>query len=433
MLSELFVTYCKLIRKLKLMKNFTLLLFFSVLTFSLDAQDDCASAIVISAGVTSVGTIDGTVDNACGWATSGTSGEWYAYTAPIDGVVTVNSDLPQNDGVTNSDDTRLSVFTGTCGALSCYTFADDTATNFLTTVAFAVNNGTTYYLHWDDRWSDAPFDFELTETVVNCPDGTLPFSDDFTDPNTLLVCWETLDEDGDGQGWFAADYDQDGDMMPDGNPMLGSASWTGTTGPLTPDNWLISPAIDLTPFSSGDTIELTWIVRGIDPAFAAENYSVYAATGNAPADFTSSGTSFTETLVSNDPDGDGFGNFENRSLDLSAFAGQSIFVAFRHHAVTDQFVINLDNIAVDATLGINDLEIANFNHYYNATTTALHLKSSTTQINQIEIFSLVGQSVLTKTLSGRDEVIDLSAFNDGVYMARVTVGDMKKTIKFMKY
>jgi hypothetical protein len=386
-----------------------------------------------SVGITSVGTIDGTLDNGCAWGTPGTFGEWYAYTATIDGVVTVSSDLPQNDGTTNSDDTRLSIFTGTCAGLTCLGGSDDVSdSNFLTTAGFAVENGTTYYLHWDDRWSDAPFDFEITETAVNCPDGSLPFSDDFSDPNTLLVCWERIDEDGDGFSWFTADYDIDGDMVPDGNPMLGSASWDSNDGALNPDNWLISPQIDLTPYNSGDTIDLTWDARGIDPDFAAENYSVYVATSNSIVDFTASSTTFTETLASNDPDMDGSGNFESRTLDISALAGQTVYIAFRHHAVSDQFVLNIDNIAVNFTLGLNDFETNVFTHNYNRDVKILNMESSNMAMTNIEIYSLLGQNVISKSLTSITESIDVSSLNDGVYIDKVNINGNFKTNKFVK-
>ena len=46
----------------------------------------------------------------------------------------------------------------------------------------------------------------------------------------------SIDADGDTYEWEAYDYG-------DGQETLPSASWAGT--PLTPDNWLISSAIDL--------------------------------------------------------------------------------------------------------------------------------------------------------------------------------------------
>ena len=53
------------------MKKITFLLAFIAFQFNY-AQDTCATAATAVAGVTSVGTIDGTLDNTCGWTTAGT-------------------------------------------------------------------------------------------------------------------------------------------------------------------------------------------------------------------------------------------------------------------------------------------------------------------------------------------------------------------------
>jgi hypothetical protein len=397
------------------------------------AQDTCESSAVATPGINSVGTINGTFQNNGVWASPGSAGEWYRYTASIDGVVTITSDLPQNDGATNSNDTRLSVSIGTCNALIYLTRADDISNgNLLTSITFKVTTGLTYYLLWDDRWSNKPFDFELTESEVNCPDGSLPFADNFSDPNTLLSCWETIDNNYDGFGWFAKDYDINEDNLPDGNPTVASASKDIVAGALNPDNWLISPMIDLTPYSSGDVIELTWDARSLDPNLAQENYSVYAATSNAISTLVSSGISFSETLASNDPDMDGFGNFESRSLNLSALAGQTIYVAFRHHDVSNASVLNIDNIAINLTLNVNEFEKADFKYFYNDNNDNLTLESSKAEMSYVEIYCLLGKKIISKPLATNSENINLFGLNDGIYLVKVQINGAIKTIKFVK-
>lgn len=155
------------------------LLLFSFLVLGISnssAQLTCATAEVITGdGLFSVPTITGTYVGTC--APNGNVANpnaiWYSYTATADGEVTISSDLFQNDGGTNSDDTRVSVFTGTCAALACYAGSDDISNevgseNYLTTLTFPVQTGVTYLIQWDDRWSDKPFDFELLFAVVDC-------------------------------------------------------------------------------------------------------------------------------------------------------------------------------------------------------------------------------------------------------------------------
>lgn len=406
------------------MKKITLFLFsFCISAIGL-AQDSCATAVSVSAGITSVGAIDGTVDDTC--YSSASNGEWYSYTPSGDGYIIITSDLPQNDGTTNSDDTRLSIFTDGCGALSCFTGNDDIdfdSGNYLSEVAFYVESGVEYLIHWDDRWSSLGFDFELTEDLASCTGiNSFPFTDDFATPN--FSCWDNIDDDGDGQNWFSVNYtvDSPGDFC------VASASWNGSA--LTPDNWLISQAIDLTSYTTGDMISLTWVARGLDEDFPAENYTVYAATGNMIADFTSSGVDFNETLVDG---GEGDGTYTpTRSLNISSLAGNMVYVAFRHHGVSDQFILTIDNIGLTATLNTNDFEANQFTHIYNRDTNILKLESTNLNLDTVEIYNLLGQSVINKPLSNLKDEINLTSLNDGLYIAKVKIGDGEETIKFYK-
>ncbi len=413
------------------MKKITLLLFTIISFYWANAQDTCATALAVTAGTTTVAVVDGTEVPVPECAPNAedpdmrTAGEWFSFTATEDAAITVTTDLPANLG----RDTRVHVYSGTCGALTCVAGADDvSASVFLSTVSFGALSGETYYFAFDDRWENNGFDFELTVAPVTCQDGSLPFTDDFTDPNTLLVCWGTIDSDGDGLGWGVVDYDLDNNMMPDGDPTLVSSSWTAATNALTPDNWVISTALDLTPYSAGDVIELTWDARGIDADFADENYTAYAASGDQTTDFLASGINFNEVVGQNG----GAGVFVSRTLDISSLAGQMAYVAFRHHGVTDQFALNIDNIQVNVTLSVDEFESNTLSHYYDKATKMLNIESSNSPMENIEIYNILGQNVNTKTLSKSSETINVSPLRDGVYIAKVSSGINSKTFKFVK-
>ena len=100
----------------------------------------------------------------------------------------------------------------------------------------------------------------------------------------------TVDDDGDTQEW--AIFDDAANFAAQGNVMT-SASWNSS--PLTPDNWLISSAIDLT--SASGVVNLEWMVRAQDQSWVSENYDVYVGTANTPASLIASGSVFNETLT----------------------------------------------------------------------------------------------------------------------------------------
>jgi hypothetical protein len=148
------------------------LLLFSFLVLGVSnsfAQLTCATATAITGdALITCPTITGTYVGTCAPNGNGTNQNaiWYVYTATADGEVTLSSDLFQ---VSGADDTRVSVFTGTCAGLTCYSGGDDiSATNYLTSLTFPVQTGVTYYIAWDDRWSDLSFDFEFTFAIVDC-------------------------------------------------------------------------------------------------------------------------------------------------------------------------------------------------------------------------------------------------------------------------
>ena len=85
---------------------------------------------------------------------------------------------------------------------------------------------------------------KTTETVI--------FSEDFTDGighedeiDWLPDGWLAVDADGDGHNWYFNEFEGDGYML--------SRSWLpgDDGGPLTPDNWLITPAITLSANKDG--------------------------------------------------------------------------------------------------------------------------------------------------------------------------------------
>jgi hypothetical protein len=157
------------------MKKITLIIVLLFLGQLTKAQDTCLSALPITAaGTFAVTAVNGTevpspicADNGIG----ATAGEWYAYTPTADHTVTVTSDLSVNNG----KDTRVHVYTGTCGAFTCYAGDDDAGiigTGYLSVTTFNVVAGTTYYIAWDNRWSSNGFTFQLIEGAVVIPPAT---------------------------------------------------------------------------------------------------------------------------------------------------------------------------------------------------------------------------------------------------------------------
>ena len=148
-----------------------------------------------------------------------------------------------------------------------------------------------------------------------------------TDP--FAEGWTIRDDDGDGYNWEWMDASGSNYNVYEGTHCMASASYQnsafGGGTALNPDNWLISPA-----FTAGSTV--TFWYAGQDPDYAAEPFGVYVIANGTTSDelghFTASDT------------------YQQGSVDISAYAGQTVQVAFRHYGVTDMFRLNLDLVEV---------------------------------------------------------------------------------------
>ncbi len=153
---------------------------------------------------------------------------------------------------------------------------------------------------------------------------------DFED-EAQLEGWAIIDADGDGYNWSYSDTvltAHSGDCCLFSNSYVNGESGGGTA--LTPDNWLISPQVEL-----GGGVEV-WAV-GQDASYAAEVFAIYACVGEptTTADFVKISPDFTTT-----------GEYARYSASLAAFEGQMGCFAIRHYNVTDQFILNIDDIRI---------------------------------------------------------------------------------------
>lgn len=157
---------------------------------------------------------------------------------------------------------------------------------------------------------------------------------------TLPEGWTTIDADGDGNTWFtftSENYvDANGNPAFFGNTTATSASWVGS-GALTPDNWLISPAVPL------DGTLSVWL-RGQDPNFASEHFAIYLSTATTITDVSDFNVTLVGETVAQD-------ELTEYTADLSAYAGQIGHIAIRHYNISDMFRLNVDNFSISGEPG----------------------------------------------------------------------------------
>ncbi len=106
---------------------------------------------------------------------------------------------------------------------------------------------------------------------------------------------------------------------------------------VTPDNWLVSRAIEL---PENPDILLSYFVSC--DGFAGEHYTLYISNGDNNA------VDFTEVLISETLSNT---SYEERIIDLSAYAGQTVYLAWRHHDCSDIMALLLDTISISLGSG----------------------------------------------------------------------------------
>lgn len=151
--------------------------------------------------------------------------------------------------------------------------------------------------------------------------------------------WAAIDADGDGHNWVWSRefYGINPGIQYDGVAAMISESSSTSGDPLEPDNWLISPIITLP--SNAESAEFSFWYRGGDPDYCWEWVGIYITTDG--------GETWSDEI-------DCFcseAEYQQGIVDLSAYLGQSVQVAFRHYDTYDMHILIIDAVNVEIVGG----------------------------------------------------------------------------------
>lgn len=386
------------------------------------AQNTCGSAAVITPGIHTTGVIDGTNgtgQNNCWGSTPQVAvhAEWYAYTATADGLVTVDTDFSLNDGVTLSNNIRVSVYGGTCGSLVCIgTDGSIWGTPpYKASITFQVRQGKTYFITFDDFYSDKPLQFELALTVPQC-DNTVPFAESWQ--NLLgFMCWKTYGGDN-YQKWV---YHPSMNLDPDPQRDPVAVSYPAFSGNKPKNEWLVSPGLN---FESGKHYTISVKYNALN--FAGDPNETFR----------------TVMLTTNDPDI----ATENELGIVAGIIQQGAYVPPYNGdlattvnydfspAVTGNYYIGLHSISpatggalviyevkAEETLGSARFENNAFSIYPNPSSGLVTIQGNgNAVISHITITDLNGRIVYTKPVAEANPTIDIVTVTSGIYILSVT-------------
>ncbi|MCF0206788.1 MAG: T9SS type A sorting domain-containing protein, partial [Bacteroidales bacterium] len=237
-----------------------------------------------------------------------------------------------------------------------------------------------------------------------------PFVEDFE--GGISYCWLNIDADEDGNSWEdASGYITS--FMGHGNSTNAAMSLSYDnyiSSALTPDNWLITKPFEI---PEGSNMELSFFVAAQDDDYAQEHYGVFVSTGSADiADFE---LVFEETIDANGG-AKTQGAWKQKHIDLSAYAGETIYIAWRHFNCTDQYVFLLDDIYIGVPTAVEESEMTEIAVYPNPASNMLTITNA--EGSKVVVVNALGQVVTEINNASANQTIDLSKFANGTYIVK---------------
>ncbi len=94
--------------------------------------------------------------------------------------------------------------------------------------------------------------------------------------------------------------------------------------------------------------------------------------------------------------------------------------------------LRIDNITAVTSLSVNEQNLSNeFKIIQNPSRSKLMLSLPNSEV-KLDVFDVLGKKILSKQLSGLTSSIDVSKWNNGIYLVRVTSSEGTQTKRFVK-
>jgi len=402
------------------------------------AQDGCDTAIEIEAtgGSYTVSEITGEYPETGGcWQEAADNAVWYAVTAPSNGAYRVNTNLLANLG----GDTRVSVLSGECSALACWSASDDVYyvseedNNYLTDFQFPVREGDTYYIVFDNRWAEEGFDFEVTFEEPGCVSTAL--NEDWSNIASYWFCWTRIDGNQDESTWTLFDtYDFGGDDAAVDNAVAIYAP--AANSDTTNNDYLISTGLNLT---GGTEYTLNVLYNAVDfldddgevVAEANESFQAVILEYNETDGFIPLGAIGEETGITQSGD-DQQSFLSEANLGSYSFTPEEdgeYYIGLRSTSEEGGTLLVVFDVTLDGLAGTGNIIANNFSVFPNPTSNVVNVNGNNALVNGVNFADLNGRVVKTAKFDGvANAQVNISDLASGVYMMSIS-SDKGTTVK----
>lgn len=206
-------------------------------------------------------------------------------------------------------------------------------------------------------------------------------------------------------------------LKPLGTKCAISQSWFN---PVTEaaNRWMITPKVEL-----GTGAMLQWDASCYESPYF-DGYTIKLSTT------TNETASFTETLFTIAAENYGW---TNRVVDLSAYAGQQVYIAFIQNS-NNMNIIAIDNIKLLGDAGINTGIVKHTNpavHVFpNPATDKFVIENAAGM--QVKIYDVSGKIVVNTLLQQNTETVNISRLASGIYFVEMQDQQTRSTVKLIK-
>lgn len=135
------------------------------------------------------------------------------------------------------------------------------------------------------------------------------------------------------------------------------------------------------------------------------------------------------------------GSWQHVVIDISEFTNQTFDPTelfqfkFDVFSVQGPATVYIDNVLLSSvlpSLGINDIDILSIKAFPNPTKESWSIRSNSININNIEVYNVLGKNVMSLRPGSNEAVIDGSSLGSGLYFAKVSSELGISTLKLVK-
>lgn len=283
-----------------------------------------------------------------------------------------------------------------------------------------LTSNTTYdiYVQSDCTSSGVSFWTGPLSLATECSSLSLPYSNNF---DTDADCWTLENSNLDSESWqFLTNATEISCISGTGDYALGVLY--NADGVTSMDDWLFSPAFDLT---SGTSYTLEFGYGNDGGTTYVENLSVFLATDNT----STAGFAGTELLSAPNLSG-GCTPFSSTTLTVPTTG--TYFIAFYGYSDPDMDVLLIDDFAIyETTIGIADHYIDGFAMYPNPVENTLTLRALNA-IDAVSVYNMLGQEVMKSIPSATQVQLDMTQLPVGTYVVKVQAGSQLGSYSLIK-